>query len=638
MTLFSLAKKNIKGNFRNYVVYFISLVFSMVIYFTFVSLQYSDKIQESILLSETMDFMFMASSAVLILFVGIFILYSNSFFTRQRKKEVGLYSMLGLRKKTIGKMLFYENLIMGVIALIIGIVLGAVLSQLFSMILIKLMGSAAVVDFSISIAAIVQTAAVFMVIILFTSVQSYRLIYRFKLIELFHAQKKGEQAPQVSAVSTVTGLVMLGISYYLILRPFPGELTNEYVQFNYGSALILLIIGTHLFFRSVTLFILKGFQKIKARYFRGINLLVTSQLLYRIRGNARTFTLIAILSAATISFFGATYSGYYGSEQRAKDDVPFTYTHLSRGNEFDQQAEDLIKKDSEHPVLAEVTIPIITVSGELSFKLDYVTEPIKLLSETTFNQVSEALNRDKKVSLFGNEAAIIKPRLTEFKAEQFIGESIMLENQQTLSITDLATGSILPFDYPDFFVVVSDEVFAEVAKEITPLTYQAYEVEDEKTTEATAIAFDQLAGKDFQVTSSFYIAYKEGKEGNALSLFILGFLGLVFLAATGSIIYFKQLTEANEVKPNYDILRKVGLSKKEVRKTIQKQSRFVFGLPLTVGILHGSAILHFTSNFISNLIGASMLIPFITAMASFILIYLIYYVLTVNTYHNIVNK
>lgn len=108
MTLFDLAKKNIQGNFSNYLVYFVSMVFSIIIYFTFVSLQYNEKIQRSILLSNTMNFLFMASSLLLLLFVAVFILYSNSFFTRNRKREVGLYSLLGLKKKTIGKMLFMK--------------------------------------------------------------------------------------------------------------------------------------------------------------------------------------------------------------------------------------------------------------------------------------------------------------------------------------------------------------------------------------------------------------------------------------------------------------------------------------------------------------------------------------------------
>ncbi|MFL8938996.1 ABC transporter permease [Rossellomorea oryzaecorticis] len=641
MTLFSLARKNIKGNFNNYIVYFVSLVFSMVIYYTFVSLQYSEEIQKSILLSDTMNFMFLASSVVLIIFVTVFILYSNSFFTRQRKREVGLYSMLGLRKKTIGKMLFYENFIMGIIALIIGIVLGTLISKLFSMILINLMGSTVEISFGLSFEAIIQTALVFMVIILFTSIQGYRLVYRFKLIELFHAEKKGEEIPKVSPISTAIGLILLVVSYWLILRPFPEKLTMEYIQLNYGFALVSLIIGSQFFFRSVTVYLLKLSQKNKSRYYRGTNLIETAQHLHRIKGNARTFTMIALSSAFTISLFGATYGGYYGNEKQAVEDAAFSYSHLSKGEDFDTNIENIIKNDKNHPIKAQLDLPVIEVKGKPLFQLDYLTEPIKLIPESSFNQASIALDRKVRVSLSGNEAAVIKPRATEFTEKEFKGQEVALQDphsNQNLIFTKMIEGSLLPFDYPDFFVVVSDEVFDGIAKQVTPLTYKLYEVENEKTTEETAIKIDKLTGNDFQASSAFFIEYKEGKEGNALNLFILGFLGLVFLVATGSILYFKQLTEANEVKPNYAIIGKIGVGKRQIRKSIGKQMLFVFGLPLMIGILHGSAILHFVSNFMSNLIGANMFVPMLTAMAAFVLIYVAYYVLTVNTYNKIVNK
>lgn len=643
MTLFSLAMKNIKGNLNNYLVYFASLVFSMVIYYTFVSLQYSEKIQESILISDTMNFMFMSSSILLILFVAVFILYSNSFFTRKRKKEVGLYSMLGLRKKTIGKMLFYENLLMGTIALVIGILLGTFLSKLFAMILVKLMGASAQVDFGISIEAIFQTVIVFMILIIFTSFQAYRLIYRFKLIELFHAAKKGEDVPKTSVVSTILGVILLSISYWLILRPFPEELTEQFLYVNYGIALLTLVIGTHLFFRFITVFLLKWSQKNKSRYYKGTKLIETTQLLHRIKGNARTLTMIALMSALTISFFGATYSGYYSNEQSSRDVVPFSYSHLSKGDAFDQKVEHLIAGDAEHPITAQLEIPVIEVKGKLGFKLDYETAagPFQVVSERTMNKVANALNRKETVSLSGNQAATIKPRFTKFTEADVKGKEFELEmpsGSVPFTFETLLEGSILPFDYPDFVVVVSDEQFVEMSKQVKPLIYKVYEVENETSASATSEKVNELVGKDFQVYSSFYTEYKEGKEGNALMLFILGFLGLVFLAATGSIIYFKQLTEATESKGDYEILRKIGVNRKSIKASINKQTLFVFGLPLTVGILHGSVILNFTSNLISDLIGMSIMVPILTAMTAFIIIYLGYYVLTVSTYNNIVNK
>src|SRR5690606_21746704 len=135
------------GNVKNYLLYFISMIFSVVIYYTFVSLQYSPEVKKAIESSDSILNIFIAGSVVLVLFVAIFIFYSNSFFTKKRKKEVGLYSLLGLRKKTIGKMLFYENLIMSAAALVIGIIFGTFLSKLFTMLLLRLLDSAVEVGF-----------------------------------------------------------------------------------------------------------------------------------------------------------------------------------------------------------------------------------------------------------------------------------------------------------------------------------------------------------------------------------------------------------------------------------------------------------------------------------------------------------
>ncbi|MBM7553435.1 ABC transporter permease [Thalassobacillus pellis] len=641
MTLFSLAKKNIQGNFRHYFVYFISMVFSMVIYFTFVSLQYSEEIQDSIELSDTMSFMFMISSFMLLIFVSTFIFYSNSFFTRRRKKELGLYSLLGLKKKTIGKLLFYENLVMGLIALVVGIIVGSLLSKLFSLILIRLMGSAAEVDFGISFLAIAQTSAVFIVIIMITSIQGYRLIYRFKLIELFQAEKQEEQMPKASFLSSLAGVVLLVISYWLIVRPFPDVLDLEYLLKNYGVSLLLLVTGTHLFFRSVTFYLLKLLQTNKRLFYKGTNLINISQLIYRIRGNARTFTVIALLSAATIGFFTATYTGYYGNKESARGLVPFSYNHLSKNEQQDEKVRNIIQKDKVHAIESALDIPVVPVKGELSFDLDYELNPVKLIPESTYNQAAKALDREFNATLSGNEAVVIQPRLTEYAPSDFIGENIKLnlpQDTMRLKFVDMFKGSVLPFDYPDFYIVISDQLFAEITEYMPAKTYKVYEVENETATKETAKTLNKLLSEDFQVSSTFYTQYKQGKEGNALNLFIFGFLGLVFLAATGSILYFKQLTEANEVRYNYEILRNIGVSKSKIRNSIKKQILFVFSLPLVIGIVHSIVILIFITNFISNLIGSSILIPIITAITAFILIYAIYYLMTAHTYNKIVNR
>ncbi|WP_257348441.1 ABC transporter permease [Pseudalkalibacillus decolorationis] len=651
MTLFSIARKNIKGNFQNYVIYFLSMLLSVVIYFTFVSLQYSKEIQRSIELSKSMQTTFMVASVVLILFVAVFILYSNSFFMKRRKKEIGLYSLLGVRKKKIGQMLFYENLIMGAVVLITGIFLGTLLSKLFSMMLIKLLGSEVEVDFTISLEAIINTSIVFAILILFTSIQGYRLIYRFQLIELFRAEKEGEEAPKASIITAGLAIVFLAISYWLALKPFPAELTNQYFFTLLSSILVGIVIGTYLLFRSVTVFMLKMAQKNKTRYYRGMNLIGTSHLMYRIKGNARTFSIIALLSAITLSAISIIFSQYYSNSIHANQATPFSYTHLSTGKAIDEKVESIITADKEHPVITQMSIPVIKVGLDSSDTtvpnyLAHITKefanekPVKLVSESTYNKVVKELERDETVQLSRKEAAVIQPLYTDETFSDYKGYSISIKlpkDTRKLEFVEMLDDRIMSWSYPDVYVVVSDSMYTDIENQLTPIIFKAYDVADQKDTKETSGKLNKLATEENQL-STFYTGYKEGLEGTGLFLFTFGFLGLVFLAATGSMIYFKQLTEANSDKGRYEILRKIGVSKKEIRSSIVKQLFFVFALPLAVGIMHCIVIIEICTNLLSNLIGVNITLPILISMSAYIIIYLIYYMFAVNSYNKIVNR
>ncbi|HBQ26575.1 MAG TPA: ABC transporter permease, partial [Syntrophomonas sp.] len=181
VTLFSITAKNIKKNFQNYFLYFVSMVFSIVVFYVFTSIQYNEQVAQTV--GESTRYMLKLGTISVAVFSAIFMGYSNSFFTRKRKKEIGLYSLLGLQKRQIARMLFYENLLMGVAALGIGIIVGSLFSKLFVMLFFRLMGHFALVHFSISPQAILNTVVVFLIIFIVLSLYAYSLIYRFKLVD-----------------------------------------------------------------------------------------------------------------------------------------------------------------------------------------------------------------------------------------------------------------------------------------------------------------------------------------------------------------------------------------------------------------------------------------------------------------------
>lgn len=644
MTLFNTAIKNMKGNFRNYLIYFVSILFSVVIYHTFVSLQYSAEIQDSIALSGSMKSMFQMASIVLVLFAAVFVWYSNTFFTRKRKKEVALYSLLGVRKREIGKMLFYENLVIGIIVLASGIFLGTLFSKMFAMILIKMLGSTVQISFSVSLAAILNTTLVFTVIMLIASIQNYRLIYRFKLIELFQADKAAETVPKASPVMAGLAVVLLAAGYWIVLQPFE---TSEDILRNYGGGLFCITLGTYMLFRSLTVFVLRLAQKNKARYYRGMNVIGTSQLLYRMKGNVRTLTIIALLSGVTLMATSVPFSQYYSNAEHARQASPFSYMHLSQGEGFDSQVEHIILEDKKHPFIARLDIQAIKTAGEsTSYELlpkrymEADEKPIRLLSASTYEAIAAQSGRDTTLNLAKNETAAILPMYTDRAFSEYAGETLTLqlpEGSRQLSFVRLLEDRALNWSFPDFVVVVNDTVFAELAKQITPIVYKAYQVKEAVTAKQTS---DQLMklGADEAGMSTYYDVYKKGLESSGMATFVATFLGLVFLAATGSVLYFKQLTEAHSDKGRYEILRKIGVTRKEIRSSIAKQSLFIFGLPLAVGIMHSVVVVHALSSLFSNLVNVDLTVPVLFSMILYIVIYLVYYALTVSSFNKIVNS
>ena len=601
------------------------MVVCIVIFYTFNSLIYIPEIQSSVQhLDQTMS----QTSFILIGFIVVFIGYSNAFFTKKRKKEVGLYSLLGVRKKTIAGMLFFENIILGALTLILGLVLGIILSKLSTMLLLKLLGVPIEISFSIPMEAIGTTTLVFTMITLVTSVQSYLLIYRFQLIELFQAEKKGEKVPKASFISASLSIILLTGSYGLMFN---------------GMAMLaipFIIIGTYLLFRSLTVYLLKRAQKNKKKYYHGINIIGTSHLMYRVRGNALMLTIISLLITLAIPYIQAGFSEYAATEKDARSAAPFSYLHLSKDEAIDQQINRIIENDKSHPIIQQLEIPIISVQGTTKAPFqDNDDLVVQLMAEQTFHQIKGTLDLADIAPLSNGQAIAFKQYMRQSAAD-FEGHDIRIplsEGQQTFTLEKLEKNSITLTNGQELlYLVVDDKMFTKMAEQFPTITYKAYEVENDKTTQETSDILLKLAEEDMQMLT-FHERYKNVQSFTGMKMFIVSSLALVLLAATGSIIYFKQLTEAHADQHRYAILRKIGVSKKEVQTTIAKQTLFVFVLPLLLGILNAGMIL-FSLVLEYDMSLSENLFSFMVAVTIYGVIYLIYYVLTITSYNRIVNK
>ncbi|MDO3677554.1 ABC transporter permease [Paenibacillus ehimensis] len=641
MTLVQLARKNIRKNFTNYFLYFASMIFSIVIYFTFVSLKYDSTILATSDGSPKISSAFTGASVVLMIFVAIFIWYSNAFFTRKRKKEVGLYSLLGVRKKQIGRMLFYENLMMGLLALVIGILLGSLLSQGFVSILMKVMGYDAVANFRISPQAVIHTIVVFTVITVITSFHGYRLIYRFKLIELFQADKEGEQEPKASLAMALLAILCIGFGYWLALQNILESAVWRSMGFMVTPLVIVaaVIIGTYLLYSTFIVYLLKLARKNKKRFWNGVHLISTSQLLYRMKGNARTLTIIAVLSATTLTAVGTAYSFYYNNRSSVALADPNSMMFIASDQRIANEVQDLISRNKKHELVYHESTPALQLKVDITSLNSKISSDIvsyTILANSAFNKLAEAQQRNDSLSLTGQEAAVLDAGYYEGLSPEYVGSTVSLkakELTENVTFTSLKPYNVLNLRTANTTVVVSDEVFARLQQEAPLVNIEAYKITHEDDAKALTNEIQSMLPREAHF-SSFYMDYAAGMESSGLLIFMGGFLGLVFLAATGSIIYFKQLTEAGADKDRYVILHKIGVTKKEIRKSVAKQSLFVFALPLIAGIAHCAVAL----TALSRLIQTNLVIPVLICIGAYACMYIVYYFLTVSTYYNIVTK
>ncbi|EJG7449974.1 ABC transporter permease [Listeria monocytogenes] len=642
MTLFDLAKKNIRHNFVHYFLYFASMIFSIMIYFTFLVLSKDPSVVARIDQSAKLSTAFSSSSVILLIFVAIFILYSNNFFTRKRKKEIGLYSLLGLRKKEIGRMLFYENFIMGLGALIIGIIAGTLLSKLFVTILLNLINLDSIGGFAFSWAAVIQTSIVFIIITLFTSFTGYRIIYRTTLLDLFHSESKREKSPKPSFILALLSILLIGLGYFIAGQPLDskGSIWAQ-LGFSIGALVILasVIIGTALFITFFLPYLLTKLRNNKRIFYKGSNIISTSQLAFRISSNAKTLIIISILSATTLSAIGTISSVYYQANTSASTSAPSSFEYeIPKDSETNNKIIKTAESDPDHPVefKQKSTYYIVKAEGARPDFVEYdINEGFPVISESDYNSlVKNQGTPEKTANLKENEAQMVLTITYDEDAQkEMIGEKFTLNSPDKPNIKIKSVVQNSPISTIPGLLVLPDSQVAKIAADSSIAAHgvESISVKDAKQAQALDKKMRAVIPKDTNFVS-YTKMYQEIITVTGVLLFIGMFIGFVFLAATGSIIYFKQLTEAYNDIGTFDILKKIGLTRRDIRKVLAKQLLVVFLIPLIIGIAHSS----FALLGLSHMLALDLTLPVVISTGVYTLMYIVYYFVTLNSYTNIV--
>ncbi|MEG2798447.1 MAG: ABC transporter permease [Erysipelotrichaceae bacterium] len=644
----SLAIQNIKKNYRTVIPYLCTCVITIMMFSILDSLRTSAIILQGVG-GGTMSVILLLGRVVVGAFSILFIFYTNSFLIKKRMKEFGVYNVLGLEKKHIILIISYETIILSVLSLLLGLFLGVAFSKISQLLLFKLMGLAATNEFTLSISSIILTCVVFAGIFFLVFLNTIRMIAKSNPIELIRQESAGEKEPKANWLVALIGFITLGAGYYL------AQSIDDPVMaiMLFFLAVILVIVGTFCLFTSGSIVILKALKKNKKFYYKTKNFTAVSGMIYRMKRNAAGLANICILSTCVLVMISTTFSLYFNIgdivDKRFVRDI--SVTARSVPNE-----EVVIETDSlVNSVLEQNQVVGKNVSNYKYAQYDYSNINGKLVKYEDINPVIiMTISLSEYNRLTNDNITLADDELLMLETKYFKDKDTLSINDVTYKVTTIkddknVIDSFVYYATPIYVVIVNDmDVFYANSSDNYVITKYIYMVDVDVDDELETSITDQIReqGK-LDIYQSQYSV--DGKIQNSQTffelygslLFIGVFLSVLFLIATVLIIYYKQITEGYEDVRRFDIMKKVGMSQKEVSSSIRRQVLMVFFIPIVMATIH----IGFAFKMISLMVGAlsmnnTELFFYCTlfTVVIFSAVYAIVYALTSRTYNHIVNQ
>jgi len=658
MTLSQLVLRSMKKNIKHYYLYFFALIFSVTLYFSFITLEHNPTVLQATEESGTATAGFGAATYLLYFIILFFVLYANHLFMKRRSKEIGLYQLIGMTKSLTVRLIALENIILFVGAVVIGMGIGFISSRIFAMILLKVLEQDVVVSMTFSIEALQSTTLVFGMLLVIIIIQTAFLIHRTSLLSLFNAAKQADERVKrfswIQMTIGALGLVLIIYGYYKSSILFTMD-NAQYLFINMVIILATTIGGTFLVFRFSVAFVMNTIRLGKKGHLNLYDVVAVTPIMHRMKGNAKSLTLITVLTAVSLAITTLSYIAYYSTDTQARIISP---TDLVV---YDEKGQAFLAALDEKQIPYEMHAFDIK---ELSFNFaDLVAADITGTPFATQEpsvpvlKLSEVQQMYPEYELAHNEAIIMNyvSFFAEFlPIEAGITASFSSENQTyEFNIKDvekkMIVGSALSGGGSPI-LVVADEVFKELPMQQSIGMNKQYLVElDEAHVEEATALYDEMGMSKLAlnyvdadgsvVETTFYQkTYEQSRLTTILNMgtviFTTAFLGLAFLLATGSILYFKQMSEADQERASYTILRKVGFSERDLLKGIYLKQLFNFGVPLVIGLLHS----YFAVKSGWFLFGSELLAPLIITMSLYILMYAIFATLSIQYYKRVIKQ
>ena len=658
-----LALSNLIKNRKLYYPYALATILAIAITYIFTSLTLNPHL-DNLTGADSITAVLGMGLGIVALSSGIIVLYANSFVMKNRSKELGLYSVLGLEKRHLFSMIFKETVILGFVTLFLGIGVGALFDKLIYAFLQRLIGESTGLVSTFQVMTIPIVFVIFICIFsLLVLVNGFRLL-RLNPLQLTKDGLKGEKKGRFLVIQTLLGLGAMGYGYYLAL-----SVQNPVIAImSFFLAVLLVILGTYLLFNAGTTVVLQLLKKKKSYYYKPNNMISISNLVFRMKKNAVGLATIAILSSMVLVTLVGAASIYAGKKDYLASAAPHDYS--VSGNKVDLTStkklmdDFLIKTGEQANEEVAVSYLLFGIKNQETNKLTVFTKNerkvvpksiVLVFSQETFKQLT-----GKELNLSSNQIALYTKNKTlkTQKSLSIDGKNYQIHRQLGDFINKKVPNiyKIIVSDY-SYLVVPDIKIFESSMKgtSIAQATYVGVNVKDpthdakknsDLLDELTDKETQQLAGQTTGVPESYLTANSRYDTEGMLNGFVGGtffigiFLSIIFMLGTVLVIYYKQISEGYEDRERFVILQKIGLDDQQVKKTIRKQVLTVFFLPLIFAFTHLAFAYHMVS-LIVRVIGVLnpdlMLMVTIIVCGVFFLAYILVFVLTSRSYRRIVS-
>lgn len=654
---FKLALNNIGKGRKFFIPYILASAGMMAIFYIMLYVAFNKEITK-LRGADSLKQLLLLGSVIVAVFAAIFIIYINGFLMKRRNKEIGLYSILGMEKRHIGKVLFAETFVSFFCAAVAGIASGAVFSHLVVLLTEKLLKGSARLSAAVSLPATVYTLILFGIIFLLVLAANQKRIIFAKPIEILREANVGEKEPKANVILTLLGIVCMVAGYSI--ANMVREPLEALVMF--FTAVILVIIGTYLLFTTVSIAILKRLKGNRKIYYKKSNFTTISGMLFRMKQNAVGMANICIISTMVLVLVSTVVCMKFSSEETIEImsphdfavscEIPPKYIGKIDKTKIEKDLDMLNDEAKKAGVkvsgingltFMEVPMKRDKKNEDLTFEFGGNMSFVNFVTEKTFNRQTGknvSLKSGEIIQLGGEKNGYVCFENLKFRVKSYIKDGRKLIPANTESMASY------------IFVVRDQKALNSISREamrrdvITLKTYKImFNAKDDKRMHdfvkkyARKLEARPYMEHTFISKKSEFVDRVYGITGGFLLIGIL--LGSVFMVAAALIIYYKQISEGYYDREKFIIMQKVGMSQKEVKKSIRKQILAVFFTPLILAAMHMAGAFNmmyrllglFNFNNIWIFVGSTL-----ATMLVFAVIYAIIYMVTAREYYKIVSR